>query len=324
MEMVENKPKVGVCLLSRYGVFADKRDPEECNLKLFQSLEKLDLIAEKMSLDKMLLVIVSDEALHRPKTKEVEESVALNSTSFDGEVLWQISNWYVEEEAIDKKVFDRLEYLGAIYSNGFNTSNISQFLLKDGKPVDNSFETFIEYEEHPENFELAPTDDKSFYYKHNYMCRIRIDRPNAESDQVARCKAAALGAIEYLKGLKDKYDIRQVIMFTDNATYQETHHKWMDEYDGVNMLDSDQIAEATGAPVIRVLNNIELYYGVAKGNAYYDINPVGDGYSGECHSGEFCTYGFEAGTNALLQKLGDSKNCSPAKKELLYRLIGLK
>ena len=86
------------------------------------------------------------------------------------------------------------------------------------------------------------------------------------------------------------------------------------------MLDKDQIEKETEVPVVWVLNNPEDYKGVCKPSAYFDIKKVGDGYSGECHSGEFCLRGFEAGARGILNNIGRSEKFNPEKLELLSRV----
>ena len=73
METVESKPKVGVCLLSCYGVFdAFLKDEDVVEA---QALEYLDLVAESMGLDKMLIAVVSNESLSMKYASEAREKL---------------------------------------------------------------------------------------------------------------------------------------------------------------------------------------------------------------------------------------------------------
>ncbi len=312
MSEIEKKPRVGIALLNMVAALADRRRKEAWQ-KERTTIETLEGIAKKMNLEKLIILGVSPEVI------EPEEDGRFNiykETTFDDS--WSFSNaicygghlWaHTTAEAEDdtKPLTPHLEYLGTICCNGFFTSNITQFVKKNGEPVKYDLETFFEFEENPENFEIIPANCKTTFDADSredgeFLTRVKMYHtvPYEQSYFEPCFKRTSENMLSYLADMAKRYDIRQVITCTDNTTRQDGHGG---KGGSINMLDSTQISEACNAPVVMILNNVD------EGNGFggVDLSPKDDGFEGVIISNEMFAFGLERGMSLFSEYINKEK-----------------
>lgn len=327
--MSTNKENVGVVILSMPGTFPDPRKDAIDNE--YEAFKNLNSIAEKMGLDKFLLLGVTPDVIER---KDNTDHINFGRNSFN--CWWEMGNCIAYGEHLlyyahllsqgdeTEPEFKHLNFLGITCCNGFITYNISDFVKKDGLPVLNDYKTNWKFIDNPKEFEVDKANNvNTFNYKNRYSCRIYMNNDIPHEARGVKCvKLATKNMLEYLKMLSEKYNIKQIITCTDNSTYQEEYgcHK------GMNMINSEQIRKVCDAPVFSVLNTVEIPYRtyentVAKPIGYgLNVKQVNGGFDGDCLPDEFCSRGFAIATKVLLDKIKSLEDDMPKNVKLGLRI----
>ena len=329
MSETEKKPRVGVALLNLPATFGESRLKKETdeNGKLvaydvawekeINAMERLEQVAKDMDLETIFILGVSPEVVGLTSDGKIfydkgttrRDCWNLGKALHYGTHIWYQTIYYDG----DKPLTPHLRYLGTVGCNCFFTPDYSQFAKQNGEPVKFDRKTARMLRRREISLELDPPDNiTSFDYNDwTFKCLTRITKNHDISIEERfgePCfKKTAENMLKQLGELKEKYDIRQVIVCTNGLTEQD---------DIRNMLDGNEISQVCGAPVFEIWTNIFDPFLQESSNT---INPEGDGFKGTCVAGDYCAFGFSIGMNIFSEYINKTKATNPAIKDLVNK-----